>query len=104
VFDLRFTECRLTSRNFTDIKMKLCAFMKCEIAECDFQNTFLVEVDFSQTSQTIFHNRNLQKASFLGAHGYSIDPRNNNVKKAAFSVPDVLPLLDGFEITIKEYT
>ena len=45
---------------------------------------------------------NLEKASFVGARGYSIDPRSNKIRKAAFSVPDVLSLLEAFEIVIKD--
>jgi uncharacterized protein YjbI with pentapeptide repeats len=103
VFDFKFNECRLISCNFTDVNMKRCKFTKCDIVECYFQNTFLVEADFSEStfSQTLFHNSNLQKASFHNAYGYSLDPRSNNVKKAVFSVPEVLSLLDGFEIVIK---
>ncbi len=88
----------------TDIKMKGSAFTGCELRECYFQNSFLVEVDFSGSTfrETLFSNANLEKASFVGAQGYSIDPRGNKVRKAVFSVPEVLSLLGAFEIVIKD--
>lgn len=104
VFDLRFSGCHITSCNFSDVRMKGCGFKGCEIKECWFQDSFLVEADFSGSTflDTLFHGCDLQKASFLGSHGYSIDPRNNKVRKARFSLPEVLSLLEGFEIVIAE--
>jgi len=37
----------------------------------------------------------------MQASGYVLDPRENNISKAIFSVPDVLGLLNGFDIIIK---
>lgn len=100
--DAGFTGCRLISCNFTDQKMKKARFIACEVNECYFQNTFLMEADFSRSSfrGTLFHACDLQKASFRSASGYCIDPRANNVRKAVFSVPEVLSLLASFEIVI----
>ena len=47
-----------------------------------------------------YNNANLVGVSFCNASGYSIDPLVNNVRKAKFSVPDVLNLLSGFNIEI----
>ncbi|MGO8695160.1 MAG: hypothetical protein ACLQMF_15980 [Rectinemataceae bacterium] len=44
----------------------------------------------------------MRKAVFKNAHGYSIDPRNNKIQKAVFSVPEVLSLLDCFDIALKD--
>jgi len=34
------------------------------------------------------------------AHSYSIDLTQNDIRKAKFSLPDVIHLLDGFDIQI----
>jgi hypothetical protein len=43
----------------------------------------------------------LEKANFTTARNYSINPQINIIKKAKFSFPDVVGLLDVFNITIE---
>lgn len=83
--------------------MKKSKIVHCNLDECYFQNTYLVGVDFSGSTfiNTLFHNTDMQKANFTDASGYVIDPRVNKIKKAIFSVPDVLNLLNCFDIEIK---
>ncbi|GAB1483233.1 hypothetical protein MASR2M78_20490 [Treponema sp.] len=89
--------------NFSDLHMKKNKIINSVIEECFFQSTFLVEANFSGStfSDTLFHNCDLQKANFLDARGYNIDPVVNKVRKAKFSVPEVLNLLNGFGIEIR---
>jgi fluoroquinolone resistance protein len=49
----------------------------------------------------IFNNTILEKANFTTARNYSINPQTNVVKKAKFSLPGVVGLLDVFKITIE---
>jgi hypothetical protein len=42
------------------------------------------------------------QADFIGAKNYTINPTTNNVKKAKFSLPDVLQLLAETGIIIEE--
>jgi uncharacterized protein YjbI with pentapeptide repeats len=104
VFDIEFDRCRILNCNFSDLKMKLSKFSRCSLRGCDFQNTYLVGADFdgSSFSETLFHACDLEKASFRGARGYSIDPRVNKVAKAVFSVPEVLSLIECFGIRIED--
>jgi len=104
VFDLVFEECRMMNCNFSDLKMKRSKFLSCEVVGCYFQNTFLVEADFTGSvfRETLFSACDLKKASFFDAHGYSIDPRSNQIEKAIFSTPDVLSLIECFNIIIKD--
>ncbi len=103
LFECSFTTTQLRNCNFSDLKMKRVHFHGCKIDECDFENTFLVEAEFNDSvfRETLFHNCNLERASFFEAKGYNLDPRSNNVKKAVFSVPDVLSLVECFGIVIK---
>ena len=84
--------------------MKLSKFKGCDLRGCDFQNTYLVEAVFDKSSftETLFHACDLEKASFRGARGYSIDPRANKIAKATFSVPEVLSLVECFGIRIED--
>jgi fluoroquinolone resistance protein len=104
VFDIEFDRCHILNCNFSDLKMKQSRFSGCELRGCDFQNTFLVGAIFdgSSFSETLFHACDLEKASFRGASGYSIDPRANKVAKAVFCVPEVLSLLESFGIRIED--
>lgn len=61
-----------------------------------FENVNFSETDLNNSSITnfdlldaIFENTNLEKADFRNSMHYSIDPENNNVKGAKFSLPDV---------------
>jgi len=104
VFDIKFDRCRLLNCNFSDLKMKNSRFTLCELRGCDFQNTHLVGAAFdgSTFAETLFHSCDLEKASFRGARGYSIDPRANKIAKAVFSVPEVISLIESFGIVIED--
>lgn len=101
--EISFIGSRLISCNFTEMKLRRTAFTKCELTECFFQESDLSGSDFSDSvfSETLFHNTNLEKCNFSGAQGYSINPVNNNIRKAVFTAPDVLNLLNDFDIKIK---
>ena len=103
-FNLSFSGCSIHICNFTDLKMKGSEFIDCKIIDSSFQETFLEGVSFEGSSfkNTLFHNTNLGRASFCNAHGYNIDPLVNNIRKAKFSIPDVLNLLSGFDIEIED--
>jgi uncharacterized protein YjbI with pentapeptide repeats len=104
VFDIEFDRCHILNCNFSDLKMKRSKFTSCDIRGCDFENTYLVEAVFDKSSfaETLFHACDLERASFRGAHGYSMDPRVNKVAKAIFSFPEVLSLVECFGIRIED--
>ncbi len=83
--------------------MKRSRFIGSVIRETDFINVELKDADFSGCDLlgSSFHNANLENASFIGAINYSIDPRSNKLKKARFEAPEVLSLLDVFDIRVE---
>lgn len=103
VLDISFFGCRLVGCNFSGMKMKRSRFLSCELEGCWFQDAFLQEADFtaSRFRDTLFHGADLQKAVFLEADGYAIDPRTNKVRKAVFGLPGALSFLDFFGIVVK---
>jgi fluoroquinolone resistance protein len=103
VFEVKFEACRLQSCNFSSLKMKGAAFRGCKIDACFFEDGYLVDSVFDDSvfSLTLFHACDLSRASFRGARGYAIDPRDNKVEKAVFSVPDVLALVECFGVRIE---
>ena len=82
--------------------MKSVNFSGSKIKECYFTNTCLAGAHFNGTelSGTTFHNCDLRKADFSSATQYSIDPCANKMKQAKFSLPEVVGLLHGFDISI----
>lgn len=74
----------------------------CIAHDVDFREASLRRANFKRTDfeKSQFVHANLYAADFTEAHSYSIDPTQNNIKKAKFSLPDAIHLLDGFEIQI----
>lgn len=101
-FSASFKKCLLLYCNFSDLNMKNTQFNGSKIQESHFTNAMLTGVDFADTdlSGTIFHNCDLCKADFSTAKRYSIDPQTNKIKKAKFSLPEAVGLLQGFDILI----
>jgi len=82
--------------------MKATQFRKCSLQEVDF-----IEADLSvalfddcDMSGAMFEDTILEKADFRSASNYTIDPEINRIKKAKFSIPDVIGLLGKFDIKI----
>jgi uncharacterized protein YjbI with pentapeptide repeats len=75
-------------------------------------NSSLHELDFSEADlstavfeacdlqRSIFAGTNLEKADLRTSYNYSIDPERNRLKKAKFSLPGVIGLLDKHDIQI----
>lgn len=102
-FEISFETCVINSCNFGSLKMKGTQIVNSKITDCFFQETELIEASFegSVFLRTLFHQSDLRKASFCQATGYEIDPTVNKIQKAKFSAPDVLNLLDGFDIIVQ---
>ena len=44
---------------------------------------------------------NLQASNFLEAMNYNINPNENDIRKGKFSMPEVMSLLNSFQIEIE---
>ena len=88
---------------FSGLNLKNTIFENCQIFECDFIETNLSKANFenSDFKNTHFQNSNLSFASFKNASNYSIDPNQNILKKTKFSTPEVIGLLDVFDIKLE---
>lgn len=97
-----FKKCLILYCNFSDLNMKNTHFDGSKIQEAFFTNTVLHGAGFKDVdlSGTLFHNCDLTKADFSSAVRYSIDPQTNKIKKAKFSLPEAVGLLQTFEIII----
>lgn len=97
-----FTKCGLDFVVFHGIKHKGLKMLDCVCKEADFQEADLTDSSFENTDfeKSIFQHTNLTNANFTGARNYWIDPRNNVLKKARFSMPEAISLLKPFDVVI----
>lgn len=102
MIDISLDNCVVENSTFAELSLVEGVFTNSRIAECDFIRTNLTGADFggSDLSGTAFHNCNLSKANFCSATGYRINPTNNIVKRARFSYPEVVSLLDHLDLVI----
>lgn len=77
-------------------------FKNCVLREADFSGADLTSAIFDNfdMERTVFASTILEKADFVTSYNYSIDPEGNRIKKARFAFPDVIGLLDRYNIEI----
>ena len=97
-----FENCQLNHSTFFQMNIKKTVFKNCQVREIDFSESNLTNVifDHCDLAQSIFVNTILDKADFRTAYNYSIDPENNRLKKAKFSILGISGLLDKYDIVI----
>ncbi len=118
-----FSECKMIGLNWSncqnlsllEIKNSLldfCVFQELDLSHCTFENSSIKDADFSQSKlvgasfaqshlrATSFNGCDLSEADFRGASEYSIDPHFTKIRKAKFSMPEAMTLLEHYEIVI----
>lgn len=102
LFSVNFSKCQLNYSSFVNMDIKRTIFSECIIKEANFAESNLTEVAFLNCDllRTIFEMTDLTRSNFSTAYNYSIDPTVNIVRKAKFSYPSVLGLLDKFNVEI----
>lgn len=100
---LKFNQCRLDHSVFYSVEMRFTSFEECVLKGADFERANLTKAVFtlSDLEGCKFRETNLTSADFTGAINYSINPNLNKIRKAVFSLPDALALLNCFDIVIK---
>ncbi|KAA3637023.1 MAG: pentapeptide repeat-containing protein [Bacteroidetes bacterium] len=103
LFAVDFSNCQMNMCCFYQVNLKGTRFLNCKLSESDFAEADLSESTFegSDLSDAIFDNTNLEKADFRNARGYSLNPEQNNIKKAKFSINGLPGLLAHFDIEIE---
>jgi len=99
-----FKGCQLQHASFYRIKSRRTRFSKCLLVEVDFVEADFTEAVFEECdlSGAIFDHTVLEKADFRTAYHISLDPENNRIKKARFSILGIAGLLDKYEIDIEQ--
>jgi fluoroquinolone resistance protein len=103
LFAVKFDNCTIKLTSFYGLKMKKTMFRNSAVNDVDFTDADISQCVFDNCDLlgSIFKNTNLEKADLTTASNYSIDPELNRLKKAKFSIPAVVGLLDKYDILIK---
>lgn len=101
-FEICFQKSLLHSCNFAQMKLKGCSFTDSVLKECIFSQASCEKVSFARSSLagSIFHQTNLEKADFTDAIEYGMDPVDNRLKGAKFSMPEAAELIKGLGVVL----
>jgi fluoroquinolone resistance protein len=99
---LGFVRCVISHSTFMGLDLRETRIVDCTAEDVDFRETDLTEADLSGTdlSGSLFTRTNLSGADLRSARNYRIDPRENVIRGARFSLPEAISLLDGLGVDI----
>lgn len=102
LFEVNFDGCILDNAVFFKKKNKGARFTGCSMVETDFTEADLTDVKFDNCNmQGAFFSRTILKnADLRTSYNFTIDPDNNILKKARFSVHGLPGLLAKYDIRI----
>lgn len=97
-----FARCAISHSTFLGLNLTGIQFSDCIAEDVDFRDSDLSRADFAGTdlSKSLFGNTNLTEADLSSARNYWIDPRENVIAKAKFSLPEAISLLDGLGVDL----
>lgn len=122
--DVRFSDCKMLAArfdrcnqfglafSFNTCQLDHSSFFKTQIKKTRFENTRLRDCDFSEADlsgsvfdncdldSAIFDHSKLLKCDFHSSYNYVIDPENNQLKGARFSLNGLVGLLQKYQIRI----
>lgn len=102
LFSVDFADCVLNFSSFYNLKLKKTRFANCNLQEVDFTAADLTEavMDNCNLAGAKFEQTILEKADLRTAHNYIIDPEQNRIKRAKFSIDGVSGLLEKYQIQL----
>jgi uncharacterized protein YjbI with pentapeptide repeats len=102
VFAIEFENCILDLCSFYKRKLRKVLFKVCSLCDVDFTEADLSNAVLTQCNLkgAKFENTILERADLSSSYNYSIDPQLNRIKRAKFSYPGVIGLLDKFDIDL----
>lgn len=97
-----FENCQLNHSVFYQLKIPKTKFTNCNLSDIDFAETNLSACQFDNCDfqNAIFEDTNLEYADLSSAVNFNINPTQNRIKKAKFSMQNVKGLLKNFEIIL----
>jgi fluoroquinolone resistance protein len=97
-----FFKCSISHSTFIGLSLRQIQIKDCVAMDVDFREADLSRADLTGTelSDSLFSNTNLTEADLSGAHNYHIDPKQNTLKQAKFSLPEAISLLYSLGIIL----
>lgn len=101
---LKFYKSILNDSSFLGLSLHELVMVECKAHDVDFRETDCTQADFSYTDFTnsLFNKTNLTQANFSEAINYNIDVFLNEIKRAKFSLPEAMNLLNSLDIELVE--
>ena len=98
-----FDGCNLSHSSFFQNKIRKTKFYKCDLEGVDFSQCDLSASIFTECKlhMATFDNTLIENADFRTSFGYHIDPENNYIKHAKFSIAGLPGLLTKYNIDIE---
>lgn len=101
-FEVSFNTCILDHASFfntraTNSLFKESSLVGVDFTDCDLTNSVFLK---SNLLNAVFERSNLSKADLREAENFSIDPEQNQLKKARFSIDGLSGLLTKYDIVI----
>jgi fluoroquinolone resistance protein len=99
-----FMRSTLNYSTFVGLALPELAMIDCVARDVDFSEADLTGAKLNKTDleHSRFWNTNLTGTDFTDAFNYSIDPANNTIKQARFSLPEAMSLLYNLEIDLDD--
>ncbi len=99
---LGFVDCALSHSTFMGLTLPGMEVRDCVALDVDFRDADLSRANFAGTdlAQSLFARTNLSEADLSRARNYHIDPGQNTLKRARFSLPEAMSLLHSMDIVI----
>lgn len=103
-FHVDFEDCQLDYAIFLDRKLKKSRFVDCSLREVQFLNCDLTGTVFGRCNLELarFEKNNLSQVDFSSSYNLGLDPDENKLKKARFSLHNLPGLLKKYDLIITE--
>jgi fluoroquinolone resistance protein len=91
-------DCSFFELDLSELTMEFCLAKRVDFRGSNLSHGSFVETDFEGA---LFLGTNIELCNFSDAVNYVIDPMQNKIKKAKFSMPEAMNLLLAFEIEVE---
>lgn len=103
LLEVSFEHCNLELSMFWGMKLKNTLFRNSDLREANFAQSNLAAAIFENCNleRVLFQKTNLEKANLLTSYGYTLDPEDNKIQGAKFSLEWLPGLLVKYNICIQ---
>jgi uncharacterized protein YjbI with pentapeptide repeats len=103
-FSITVKDCQLNHASFYKVNLNSSSFEGCNFQQADFSEATLKGITLTTCNfqQAVFDGTNLEQANLKGSKNYRINPEKNQITKAKFNYPDVLGILEHYQIIVEE--